>query len=232
MPAANDIKPSTERALVIDRVFDAPRELVFKMWTDPEHMAKWWGPRDYPANKISADVRPGGKYRHCLNSSAGDVSLWLYGTFREIVPPERLVFTFAWEEEGERGLETIVTIDFKDEGQKTRMHFRQSPFQSRCRMRRPRDGLEQLVRPDGRLHQRFCTGVTRDHDHPTDSGPRCDNHARVRCAARAGLEMLDRTRAHRQVVGTEVLHQSGLRDGRAAGRAYLDCDAWAEGHSL
>lgn len=119
-----------QRELVIDRVFDAPRELVFKMWTDPKHMAKWWGPRDYPATKISADVRPGGKYRHCLNSSAGDMSLWLYGTYREIVPPERLVFTFAWEEEGERGLETVVTIDFKDEGSKTRMLFRQSPFQS------------------------------------------------------------------------------------------------------
>ena len=119
-----------QRELVIDRVFDAPRELVFKMWTDPRHMAKWWGPRDYPATKISADVRPGGKYRHCLNSSAGDMSLWLYGTYREIVPPERLVFTFAWEEEGERGLETIVTIVFKDEGGKTRMLFRQSPFQS------------------------------------------------------------------------------------------------------
>jgi uncharacterized protein YndB with AHSA1/START domain len=58
------------------------------------------------------------------------MSLWLYGTYREIVPPERLVFTFAWDEEGERGLETIVTIEFKDEGGKTRMLFRQAPFQS------------------------------------------------------------------------------------------------------
>lgn len=130
MSIVNDVQPSSERELVIDRVFDAPRELVFKMWTDPKHMAKWWGPRDYPAGEINADVRPGGKYRHSLISSAGDMSLWLYGTFREIVPPERLVFTFAWQEEGERGLETVVTIVFKDEGKKTRMLFRQSPFQS------------------------------------------------------------------------------------------------------
>ena len=119
-----------QRELVINRVFDAPRELVFKVWTDPKHLAQWWGPRDYPASEISADVRPGGKYRHCLNSSAGDMSLWLKGEFREIVPPEKLVFTFSWEEEGERGLETLVTITFADEGGKTRMLFRQSPFQS------------------------------------------------------------------------------------------------------
>ena len=119
-----------QRELVIERVFDAARELVFRMWTEPKHMTKWWGPRDYPAGEINADVRPGGKYRHCLISSAGDMSLWLYGTFQEIVPPERLVFTFAWEEEGERGLETVVTIVLKDEGNKTRMLFRQSPFQS------------------------------------------------------------------------------------------------------
>ena len=119
-----------QRELVIDRVFNAPRELVFKMWTDPKHLAQWWGPRDYPAGKINIDARPGGKYRHCLISSAGDMTLWLKGEFVEIVPPERLVFTFAWEEDGERGMENIVTITFADEGSKTRMTFRQAPFQS------------------------------------------------------------------------------------------------------
>jgi uncharacterized protein YndB with AHSA1/START domain len=130
MPVANNIKSSAQRELVIDRVFNAPRELVFRMWTDPQHLAKWWGPRDYPASHIEVDARPGGRYRHCLHSTAGDMSLWLRGEFREVVPPERLVFTFAWEEEGERGLENVVTITFADEGGKTRMLFRQTPFQS------------------------------------------------------------------------------------------------------
>ena len=127
---------ATQRELLIVRDFDAPRELVFRMWTEPKHLAQWWGPRDYPASVINADVRPGGKYRHCLQSGAGDLSLWLKGEFREIVPPERLVFTFSWEEEGERGLETLVTITFADQAGKTRMTFRQTPFQSD----RERDG--------------------------------------------------------------------------------------------
>ena len=119
-----------DRELVITRVFDAPRELVFRMWTDPEHLAHWWGPRDYPAGKVEMDPRPGGRWRHCLISSAGDMSLWHHGTYREIAPPERIVFTFQWEEEGERGIETVVTITFAEEGGKTRMTFRQAPFQS------------------------------------------------------------------------------------------------------
>lgn len=121
---------TAQRELVITRTFNAPRELVFKMWTDPQHMRKWWGPRDYPACHIEADVRPGGRFRHCLESSAGDESLWHNGVFREVVPPERLVFTFKWEEAGERGLETIVTVTFADAGGKTRMTLRQTPFQS------------------------------------------------------------------------------------------------------
>src|SRR6185437_12224157 len=85
-----------QRELVITRTFDAPRELVFQMWTDPKHLAKWWGPRDYPVGPFNMDVRPGGKWRNCLISSAGDMSLWHSGTFREVAPPERLVFTFRW----------------------------------------------------------------------------------------------------------------------------------------
>ena len=66
-----------QRELVIDRVFDAPRELVFRMWTDPKHLAKWWGPRDYPASRISAD------WISALPRS-GDtrgISLRMYGLF-------------------------------------------------------------------------------------------------------------------------------------------------------
>jgi uncharacterized protein YndB with AHSA1/START domain len=115
--------------LRITRVFDAPRELVFKMWTDPEHAKHWWGPRHHPAVKMEMDPRPGGRWRHCLRSvETGD--LWHHGVFREVVPPERLVFTFAWEEEGERGLETVVTVTFTDQGGKTLMHFHHAPFES------------------------------------------------------------------------------------------------------
>lgn len=117
------------RELVITRVFDAPRALVFKLWTDPRHVAKWWGPRDYPATQMKMDVRPGGTWRGCLTHENGD-ELWLGGVYREVSPPERLAFTFAWEEEGERGLETLVTVTFVEEGGKTKMTFRHAPFRS------------------------------------------------------------------------------------------------------
>jgi uncharacterized protein YndB with AHSA1/START domain len=124
-----DIK-SPKRELLITRVFDAPRDLVFRMWTDVTHARHWWGPRDYPAVHMEMDVRPGGKWRHCLRATADGRELWQHGVFREVVPPERLVFTFVWEEDGERGLETLVTLTFADAGGKTRMTFHHAPFQS------------------------------------------------------------------------------------------------------
>jgi uncharacterized protein YndB with AHSA1/START domain len=119
-----------ERELVITRVFDAPRELVFAAWTDPRHAKRWWGPVDHPATHVEMDVRPGGRWRHRLTSTDTGRELWHGGVFREIDPPARLVFTFAWEEEGERGLETLVTVTFVEEAGRTRMTFRQVPFQS------------------------------------------------------------------------------------------------------
>jgi uncharacterized protein YndB with AHSA1/START domain len=119
-----------ERELVITRVFDAPRELVFKVWTDPRHAKNWWGPKDYPATHLEMDVRPGGAWRGRLRSINDGRELGLGGVFREVVAPERVVFTFAWEEEGERGLETLVTVTFAEQDGKTRMTFRHAPFQS------------------------------------------------------------------------------------------------------
>jgi uncharacterized protein YndB with AHSA1/START domain len=119
-----------ERALVIERVFNAPRALVFQAWTDREHLSQWLGPRDHPARELTMDVRPGGRWRACLRSVETGNDLWVGGVYREIVPPERLAFTFAWEEEGERGLETVVAITLTERDGKTHMTMRQTPFQS------------------------------------------------------------------------------------------------------
>ena len=119
-----------ERELVITRAFDAPRALVFKLWTDPYHAMKWWGPRDCPAIYLDMDVRPGGAWRGCLRSTGTGKKLWQGGIFREVDPPYRLVFTFSWDEEGERGLETVVTVTFTEREGKTLMTFRHAPFQS------------------------------------------------------------------------------------------------------
>lgn len=130
MTIDSDIKSSRSGELLITRTFDAPRELVYRMWTETRHAVNWWGPRHHPAVHMEMDVRPGGKWRHCLRSVADGRELWHHGTFREVVPPEKLVFTFAWEEDGERGQETLVTVTFADEDGRTKMVFHHAPFLS------------------------------------------------------------------------------------------------------
>lgn len=87
---------------------------------------------------MEMDLRPGGIWRGCLTAKESGKELWQGGVFREVSPPERISFTFAWDEEGERGLETLVMIVFTEEAGKTRMTFSQAPFQSD----RERDGHE------------------------------------------------------------------------------------------
>jgi uncharacterized protein YndB with AHSA1/START domain len=118
------------RDLVLTRLINAPRELVFAAFTEAKHIRQWWGPRDFPATHVELDARVGGRWRHCLTSPTDGRELWQHGVFREIAPPSRLVFTFVWEEQGERGLETLVTITFADEDGRTRLRFHQTPFQS------------------------------------------------------------------------------------------------------
>lgn len=116
--------------LTITRTFDAPRALVWEAWTNPEHAMHWWGPKHHPATSIEWDARVGGRWRNCLREvETGDL-LWHGGVFREVVAQERLVFTFAWEEPGERGMETLVTVTFSEKLGKTQMEMRQVPFQS------------------------------------------------------------------------------------------------------
>lgn len=119
-----------EPELVIMRVFNAPRDLVWKAWTDPKQTVLWWGPKHCPATLVEMDLRPGGHWRGQLRFPDDGKMLSHKGVFREVVAPERLVFTFSWDEEGERGLETLVSVTFADQGEKTLMTFRQIPFQS------------------------------------------------------------------------------------------------------
>jgi uncharacterized protein YndB with AHSA1/START domain len=125
-----DSTTSQERELVIKRVFDAPRELVFKAWTDPEHLKQWSAPRGFTLPFAEGDLRPGGKWRSMMRKPDG-TELWLGGVYREIVEPERLVFTHAWDDEhGNPGHETLVTVTFVERDGKTEMTFRQGMFES------------------------------------------------------------------------------------------------------
>lgn len=119
-----------DRQLTITRVFDAPRSLVFKVWTQPEHFSQWLGPKDFTAIACHMNVQVSGMYRACIRPPKGN-DHWMQGVYREIIEPERLVFTFAWEDEHNRPKhETLVTVTFKEQDNKTLMTFQQAIFES------------------------------------------------------------------------------------------------------
>ena len=127
---SNAATESAERELVITRTFDAPRHLVFKAWTEPERLMRWWGPRGFTMTFCKMDLRPGGAYRFHMRSPEG-VDHRSQGVFREVVEPARLVLTGAWvDAEGTPGHETRLTVSFADHGGKTKLTLYQAVFES------------------------------------------------------------------------------------------------------
>jgi len=119
--------------LVLVRTFDAPRALVWEAWTDPDHLKRWMGPRDYPASVYETDFRVGGKWRACLQSTVGGADLWQGGVYREIVPNERIVYTFIWDEpHPAHSHNMLVTVTLADKGGKTELTFRQQFLPSKA----------------------------------------------------------------------------------------------------
>src|SRR5882724_10217009 len=126
MSASNaSISPAAaaaERELVFTRVFDAPRDLVFEAWTDPKHVAQWWGPKGFSTTIQEMDVRPGGTWRLVMHGPDG-VDYKNRIIFREVVKPERLVY----EHSPEKGTEPVsfeVTVTFAEQGGKTNLTMR------------------------------------------------------------------------------------------------------------
>ncbi len=125
---SNEPAERNRRELLITRTFDAPRELVFRAFTEIERALKWMGPREFPMAHLEGDLRPGGKWRGHLKAADGR-ELWQGGEWREIIPPERLAFTFAWDQvDGSCGPETLIEIQLEARGGKTLMTFRQGIF--------------------------------------------------------------------------------------------------------
>jgi uncharacterized protein YndB with AHSA1/START domain len=105
--------------LVMTRVFDAPRELVFKVWTDARHMAQWWGPKGFTNPVCELDVRAGGAIRIHMRAPNG-VEHPMTGVFREIIQPERLVFvSSALDGNGNSMFDVLSTVTFADQRGKT-----------------------------------------------------------------------------------------------------------------
>jgi uncharacterized protein YndB with AHSA1/START domain len=116
-----------EQTVVIERTFDAPRDLLWKAWSDPEQAKNWWGPNGFTAPVIELDARPGGKWRAMMRSPDRK-ELWQHGVYREIIPPEKISFTSIWDANPEE--ETLISITFAARGNKTDMVFRQGEFTS------------------------------------------------------------------------------------------------------
>jgi uncharacterized protein YndB with AHSA1/START domain len=109
------------------RVLPAPRPLVFKACTEPEELAKWWGPRGFTAPSVELDLRVGGSYRIAMQPPDGDL-FYLSGEFVEVDSPAHLAYTFQWEDPDPDDQETVVTLSFGDLGESTELVFTQRAF--------------------------------------------------------------------------------------------------------
>jgi uncharacterized protein YndB with AHSA1/START domain len=138
--ASTDVAPSAaEPMLVMTHVFDAPRDLVYAAWTEDRHLKHWQGaPEGMTVTIEKAEIRPGGEFKLRMRAPDG-AEHRLQGVYREVVPPERLVFTHAWlDASGKPDKETLVTITFVERGTRTELTLRQTGFKSE----RSRDGHE------------------------------------------------------------------------------------------
>jgi uncharacterized protein YndB with AHSA1/START domain len=107
-----------DREIHIERIFDAPRDEVFAVYTDPELIPEWWGPRSTTVVVEQMDVRTGGDYRFHVRDSDGN-DTYFRGTYREVTPPERIVQTFEWG--GMPGYISVETATFEDLGDRTKV---------------------------------------------------------------------------------------------------------------
>lgn len=113
--------------LEIERTYDAPLDVVWQAWADPEQAKRWWGPRGFTAPVVELDERPGGNWQALMIGPDGK-EMWQHGVYRELVPKKRIVYTFIWDEEPDH--EMLVSVDFAAKGKKTEIAFQQTGFKS------------------------------------------------------------------------------------------------------
>jgi len=113
-----NLNPSPTSGLCLTRTFAAPREKVFRAWSDPNALNRWFGPVGYSTPRAEVDLRVGGQYRLGMRKLPDGDIFYLTGAYREVRPPEKLVYTWRWESEPELG-ETLVTVEFRDRGNST-----------------------------------------------------------------------------------------------------------------
>ena len=121
-PATPAQRATDQKSLILERIIDAPRDLVFKAWTDPQQMAQWWGPKYFTNPVCELDARPGGAILIHMRGPDGAIYP-MEGEFVEVIPPERLVMTSRafGAEDGPFLLEEITTVTFEEQGGKTKL---------------------------------------------------------------------------------------------------------------
>jgi uncharacterized protein YndB with AHSA1/START domain len=128
--------------VVFTRTFNAPRELMFKVWTDPKHLAQWWGPQGFTNPVCEIDVRPSGLIRIHMRAPDGVVHP-MTGVYQEIVEPERIVFiSGALDENGDPLFEVLTTVTFAEQGGKTTLNLRARVVKSSAKAVPYLEGME------------------------------------------------------------------------------------------
>jgi uncharacterized protein YndB with AHSA1/START domain len=107
--------------LTLERTFDAPREAVFAAWTDPEILRRWWAMApDWDTPEATVDLRVGGRYRLAMRDAGSGAVHVVGGEYRSVEPPERLVYTWTWEDGMSPGsVGSVVTVAFREDGGRT-----------------------------------------------------------------------------------------------------------------
>ena len=117
--------------LKLDRTFEAPLALVWRMWEDRDHMIRWWGPEKFTCTELDWELTPDRPWRAVMASRAYNARISrMGGVIREVEKHKRIVFTFAWDEDSGRDMETLVTVTLKEKDGATLQTFHQTPFSS------------------------------------------------------------------------------------------------------
>ena len=121
-----------ELTLEIERVVPASASDAFRAFADPDLLARWWGPAGFSVASLDFDPRPGNRYRIEMQPPEGD-AFHLAGEFRQVDPPTRLAFTFAWEDPDPDDVENLAELSFRDAGGSTEIALTQGPFRTEAR---------------------------------------------------------------------------------------------------
>ena len=139
------VTTGTSYQLLLEREFNASPDLVFEVWSEPKHLANWWGPNGFSMPFCEIDFRVGGSYRICMRSPEGE-DHWLHGEYKVIEQPQRLVFTWFRENpDGSIWCETLVEVSFDDLGTKTRFRMLQSGFSNAAHRDEHRGGWSECL---------------------------------------------------------------------------------------